>query len=206
VWRSRYASPAEVPPSRRDKIPPTLWPPASAAEGAALGLQHCLRLLPHLHDTGGFFVCVLSKHAELLRGHDYQLGSEAEPHKQPAAKHAAKVAAAAATATPALLPPSPAKDAEQPPKKRKTSQSGDDSAAATTTSAAAAAAAAAVAEDDGGGESFMRVHWVAVPKALRARRVNRRRGLLRLQAQARCEGPCCPCPCAAVVGVAPDGG
>jgi hypothetical protein len=27
----------------------------------------------------------------------------------------------------------------------------------------------------GGGESFLRVHWVAVPKALRARRVNRRR-------------------------------
>jgi hypothetical protein len=28
----------------------------------------------------------------------------------------------------------------------------------------------------GGGESFPRVDWVAVPKALRARRVNRRRG------------------------------
>jgi hypothetical protein len=27
----------------------------------------------------------------------------------------------------------------------------------------------------GGGESFLRVHWVAVPKALRARRVNRRK-------------------------------
>ena len=27
----------------------------------------------------------------------------------------------------------------------------------------------------GGGESFLRVHWVGVPKALRARRVNRRR-------------------------------
>jgi hypothetical protein len=27
----------------------------------------------------------------------------------------------------------------------------------------------------GGGESFLRVHWVAVPQALRARRVNRRR-------------------------------
>jgi hypothetical protein len=26
-----------------------------------------------------------------------------------------------------------------------------------------------------GGESFMHVHWVAVPKTLRARRVNRRR-------------------------------
>jgi hypothetical protein len=29
----------------------------------------------------------------------------------------------------------------------------------------------------GGGESFLRVHWVAVPKALRARRVNKQRGL-----------------------------
>eukprot|EP01047_Picozoa_sp_COSAG01_P050942 COSAG01_NODE_5200_length_4415_cov_3.887396_2_plen_104_part_00 len=39
--------------------------------------------------------------------------------------------------------------------------------------------AASVAHGDappgvGVGESFMRVHWVAVPKALRARRVNRR--------------------------------
>jgi hypothetical protein len=38
-----------------------------------------------------------------------------------------------------------------------------------TTQAAAAAAAG------GGGESVLRVHWVAVPKVLRARRVNRRR-------------------------------
>jgi|EP01047_Picozoa_sp_COSAG01_P062401 hypothetical protein len=36
------------------------------------------------------------------------------------------------------------------------------------------AAAAAAPEHDGGGESFMCVYWVAVPKALRARRVNRR--------------------------------
>jgi hypothetical protein len=33
----------------------------------------------------------------------------------------------------------------------------------------------AAADDGGGGESFLRVHWVAVPKAMRARRVNRRR-------------------------------
>jgi hypothetical protein len=32
-----------------------------------------------------------------------------------------------------------------------------------------------VVRTGGGGESFLRVHWVAVPKALRARRVNRRR-------------------------------
>jgi hypothetical protein len=29
----------------------------------------------------------------------------------------------------------------------------------------------------GGGEPFLRVHWVAVPKPVRARRVSRRRGL-----------------------------
>jgi hypothetical protein len=49
---------------------------------------------------------------------------------------------------------------------------------------AAAAAAKADSGDDGGGgsgggggggESFLRVHWVAVPQAMRARRVNRRR-------------------------------
>jgi hypothetical protein len=31
-------------------------------------------------------------------------------------------------------------------------------------------------DSDGSGESFLSVHWVAVPKALRARRVNRRPG------------------------------
>ena len=32
----------------------------------------------------------------------------------------------------------------------------------------------------GGGESFLRVHWVAVPEGLRARRANRRRRRRRL--------------------------
>jgi hypothetical protein len=36
-----------------------------------------------------------------------------------------------------------------------------------------------------GGESFLRVHWVAVPKAVRARRVNRRRRLAGLAGGAR---------------------
>jgi hypothetical protein len=39
----------------------------------------------------------------------------------------------------------------------------------------AAARGSAPLARGGGGESFIRVHWVAVPKALRARRVNRRR-------------------------------
>jgi hypothetical protein len=44
---------------------------------------------------------------------------------------------------------------------------------------AQAAAAAAAAQEGGSGEWFLRVHWVAVPEALRARRVNRRRTLAR---------------------------
>jgi hypothetical protein len=36
------------------------------------------------------------------------------------------------------------------------------------------------ADPIGGGESFLRVHWVAVPEALRARRVNRSRRQLRV--------------------------
>jgi hypothetical protein len=34
---------------------------------------------------------------------------------------------------------------------------------------------AAAAKGPRGGESFLRVHWVAVPEGLRARRANRRR-------------------------------
>jgi hypothetical protein len=39
-------------------------------------------------------------------------------------------------------------------------------------------------DTNGDGESFLRVHWVAVPKALRARRVNRRALALRVRAWA----------------------
>ncbi|MBW0480765.1 hypothetical protein O181_020480 [Austropuccinia psidii MF-1] len=40
------------------KYPPTLWPNGREIE---LGLQRCLRIYPHLQDTGGFFVAVLEK-------------------------------------------------------------------------------------------------------------------------------------------------
>ncbi|WVQ84199.1 hypothetical protein IAT38_006350 [Cryptococcus sp. DSM 104549] len=39
-------------------LPSTLWPPANAGE---LGLEKCMRLLPHDQNTGGFFVAVLEK-------------------------------------------------------------------------------------------------------------------------------------------------
>ncbi|OAX37510.1 S-adenosyl-L-methionine-dependent methyltransferase [Rhizopogon vinicolor AM-OR11-026] len=40
------------------KIAETHWPPVNAE---SLQLQHCMRIYPHLQDTGGFFVAVLEK-------------------------------------------------------------------------------------------------------------------------------------------------
>nr|AIC33808.1 Sun [Puccinia cf. psidii AE-2014] len=47
------------------KYPPTLWPNGREIE---LGLQRCLRIYPHLQDTGGFFVAVLEKPTSLKLG------------------------------------------------------------------------------------------------------------------------------------------
>jgi hypothetical protein len=63
----------------------------------------------------------------------------------------------------------------------------------------AGATAASEDREEGLGESFLRVHWVAVPKALRARRVNRRaRALHRRAASAGEPGELCTCMMAAV--------
>jgi hypothetical protein len=40
------------------KYPATLWPSGNEVK---LGLERCLRIYPHLQDTGGFFVAVLEK-------------------------------------------------------------------------------------------------------------------------------------------------
>ena len=46
------------------RYPPTVFPP-SAAECSSFQLSRCLRLLPHHQDTGGFFIALLHKRAEL---------------------------------------------------------------------------------------------------------------------------------------------
>ncbi|EMD37062.1 hypothetical protein CERSUDRAFT_50963, partial [Gelatoporia subvermispora B] len=44
------------------KLLPSHWPP-SADDAAKLNLPRCLRIYPHLQDTGGFFIAVLEKKA-----------------------------------------------------------------------------------------------------------------------------------------------
>jgi len=47
------------------KYPPTLWPSGNEVKH---GLERCLRIYPHLQDTGGFFVAVLEKSAAATNG------------------------------------------------------------------------------------------------------------------------------------------
>ncbi|XP_059469465.1 tRNA (cytosine(34)-C(5))-methyltransferase [Neocloeon triangulifer] len=54
----------KVPESMHTQLRPHLFPPSEeAAKG--LHLERCLRILPHLQNTGGFFVAVLEKHKPL---------------------------------------------------------------------------------------------------------------------------------------------
>eukprot|EP00966_Prymnesium_polylepis_P331464 7387023-Prymnesium_polylepis.2 len=67
TWRLRYrdawyTSYDEVPDDLKSsrKVMPTMFPPPAERVGA-LHLEHCMRVLPHFQDTGGFFIAVLEK-------------------------------------------------------------------------------------------------------------------------------------------------
>eukprot|EP00771_Trimastix_marina_P001213 gnl/Trimastix_PCT/2267.p1 GENE.gnl/Trimastix_PCT/2267~~gnl/Trimastix_PCT/2267.p1 ORF type:complete len:541 (-),score=154.50 gnl/Trimastix_PCT/2267:145-1767(-) len=55
-----YASMDEVPPRRQKRIRETMFPP-TAEEAAAMHLERCVRVYPHLQDTGGFFIAAFTK-------------------------------------------------------------------------------------------------------------------------------------------------
>lgn len=59
----------------------TLWPVGDEKE---LGLEHCLRLYPHLQDTGAFFVCVLVKKGDEAAGAAAPTAAEQASEAQPA--------------------------------------------------------------------------------------------------------------------------
>jgi hypothetical protein len=57
-----YKSYEEVPEAERRRISESMFP---GAENASLGLERAMRILPHLQDSGGFFIAVLEKVDEL---------------------------------------------------------------------------------------------------------------------------------------------
>lgn len=84
-----------VPEVLRTQIRESMFPPANAGD---LNLNRCVRVLPHLQDTGGFFVAVLkktvdrlpweSKATEVSTGQEQQDGVLETEVKEPAAKKA----------------------------------------------------------------------------------------------------------------------
>lgn len=95
---------------RKKTFAPSLWPNGKEAER---GLDRCLRIYPHLQDTGGFFVCVLIK-AEETEMVDHR-GAREEFDR------AAEVVASTSTAEPVkrtLDDRSPSPVPEQPESKR----------------------------------------------------------------------------------------
>lgn len=44
-----------------NKITPGCFPPVPTSEEERIPLEHCIRVYPHLQDTGGFFIAVLEK-------------------------------------------------------------------------------------------------------------------------------------------------
>jgi 16S rRNA C967 or C1407 C5-methylase (RsmB/RsmF family) len=67
-----YSKYEEVENSDKVRITPSFFPPAES-----VGTEHCLRILPHLQNTGGFFVAVLKKLGELDFKGKSQYGEEA---------------------------------------------------------------------------------------------------------------------------------
>jgi len=61
-WYDNYSS---VPDALKQgkKILPSMFPP-SDEDAEALQLQHCMRVLPHMQDTGGFFIACIEKGSE----------------------------------------------------------------------------------------------------------------------------------------------
>ncbi|SOV05015.1 related to NCL1 - tRNA (cytosine-5-)-methyltransferase / probable Orotate phosphoribosyl transferase [Ustilago sp. UG-2017a] len=58
AWIDNWDQLNELDADLASRTPKSLWP---QGDEEALGTQHCMRLYPHLQDTGGFFVALLEK-------------------------------------------------------------------------------------------------------------------------------------------------
>lgn len=57
-----YEGPESVPAELKKRFPPSLFPKETYA---GLALERCMRIYPHLQNTGGFFVAVIDKKAQI---------------------------------------------------------------------------------------------------------------------------------------------
>jgi tRNA (cytosine34-C5)-methyltransferase len=69
TWRvfdktKEYKTFDEVPERKRARLPLSMFPPTSE-ETTQFHLERCMRIYPHLQDTGGFFICLMRKTGEI---------------------------------------------------------------------------------------------------------------------------------------------
>lgn len=148
VW---YSSFDELPEAMREgsKIRPSMFAPP-AEQAASFHLERCLRVLPHNQNTGGFFVALFEKLAEVegnsLARAPAAAGSSAAAAAAAAASGAAEASAGAAEATAeaAGADGEGAAEAEGQSRKARKQQAGG--------SASAAASEQAASSGGGGGE------------------------------------------------------
>jgi multisite-specific tRNA:(cytosine-C5)-methyltransferase len=77
------------------RIVDTMFPPTTVEGEEVVPLQNCMRVYPHLQDTGGFFICVLEKQSEIR--------AKPEKPEKETSKKSTTAAADSASTTPSIM-------------------------------------------------------------------------------------------------------
>ncbi|KAJ4295487.1 tRNA (cytosine-5-)-methyltransferase ncl1 [Kalmusia sp. IMI 367209] len=104
------------------KISPGCFPPTAASEEERIPLERCIRVYPHLQDTGGFFIAILEKLDDIKIAQIRNSNNEADLRK-------AKLESENATPAPATeeqLDATEQTNGSTSPLKRKLEEEGDD--------------------------------------------------------------------------------
>lgn len=87
------------------KIAPGVFPPIAASEEERIPLEHCVRVYPHLQDTGGFFIAVLEKLDDI---------KVAQPNNPSDSSTKANLKGESGSVTPAIVPSGDQSDVKAP--------------------------------------------------------------------------------------------
>ncbi|KAF2091760.1 S-adenosyl-L-methionine-dependent methyltransferase [Saccharata proteae CBS 121410] len=86
-WEEVEAAKAQAGPgedSSFNRLVEGMFPPKQSADDAErIPFEHCMRVYPHLQDTGGFFITVLEKQTEIKARPEYQGGASGKQTAPP---------------------------------------------------------------------------------------------------------------------------
>lgn len=94
------------------RVVETMFPRLEGSDCSDLPLERCMRVYPHMQDTGGFFITVLEKKSEFKAKNE----NEIKESKQPAKAEASADVSVAATPSEKVAEEAPVKEEEAPAK------------------------------------------------------------------------------------------